>query len=118
MEGTLLPDLQLEERTAIVTGGGRGIGREIALAFAEAGADVVVGARSCVEIESVAAEIEGVGRRALAVQTDVSESAQVDRLVSATIEKFGQVDILVNNAGMVHFLPLVPLPDGRPDSPR
>ena len=114
----MLPEFQLDGKTAVVTGGGRGIGREIALAFAEAGADVVVAARSTQEIEEVAAEIEAAGRRSLAVRTDVTESRQVDALVATAVERFGAVDIMVNNAGAVHFLPLVPLPGGEPDSPR
>lgn len=114
----MLPELELSERVAVVTGGGRGIGREIALSFAEAGADVVVAARSEAEIDDVASEIEAAGRRALAVATDVTSPDQVENLVSTTITEFGQVDIMVNNAGVLHFLPLVPLPDGGPDSVR
>ena len=114
----MLPELGLSGRTAVVTGGGRGIGREIALALAEAGADVALGARTEGEIEAVAAEVEAAGRRALAVPTDVADPAQVERLVAAAISAFGQVDVMVNNAGAVHFLPLVPLPDGGPDSVR
>lgn len=114
----MLPEFGLNGRVAVITGGGRGIGRDIALAFAEAGADVVLASRSSSEIDDVAAEVAAVGRRALAVSTDVTDSAQVDRLVSTAVEKLGQVDIMVNNAGVVHFLPLVPMPDGGPDSPR
>ena len=114
----MLPELELNGRVAVITGGGRGIGRDSALAFAESGADVVVAARSQAEVDEVAADVEAAGRRALALTTDVTDSAQVDRLVSTAIAQFGRVDIMVNNAGTVHFLPLVPMPDGGPDSVR
>jgi NAD(P)-dependent dehydrogenase (short-subunit alcohol dehydrogenase family) len=114
----MLPEFELNGRIAVITGGGRGIGRDIALTYAEAGADVVLAARSQAEVDEVAAEVEATGRRALAVKTDVTDSAQVDALVATAIEKFGQVDIMVNNAGVVHFLPLVPLPGGGPESVR
>ena len=114
----MLPELSLEGRTAIVTGGGRGIGREIALALAEAGADVVVAARTVTEIEAVAEEVRGLGRRALAVPADATASSDVDRLVDEVIRAFGQVDIMVNNAGVLFVLPLVPVPGGGPDSLR
>ena len=114
----MLPELQLDGRIAVITGGGRGIGRDIALAFAESGADVVLASRSSAEIDEVAAEVQALGRRALAIRTDVSDSTQVDALVATAIEKFGQIDIMVNNAGVVHYLPFVPLPGGGPDSVR
>ena len=89
----------LTERVAIVTGGGRGIGRAIALGFAEAGADVVVCARTTAEIEDTAAKIRGKGRRALAISTDVTNVDQVTNVLRETLAHFGKVDILVNNAG-------------------
>ena len=73
----------LEGKVAIVTGAGRGIGRALALALAGAGADVGLAARSAEEIESVAGKVEGLGRRALAVPTDVTREADVERLVGA-----------------------------------
>lgn len=85
---------------AIITGAGQGIGRAIALALAEAGAaDVVVAARTEADIAAVAAEVEALGRRALAVPTDVMETDALDRLVAATVEGLGRLDLLVNNAG-------------------
>ena len=114
----MLPEMSLEGRTAIVTGAGRGIGREIALVMAEAGADVVVAARTRSEIESTAADVEALGRRALAVQTDVSKSDQVDALVDQTIEHFGKVDVMVNNAGYLLRLAVVPFPDATVQPPR
>jgi len=88
----------LEGKVAIVTGGGRGIGRAIALAFAEAGADVVIGSRTLSDLESVAQLVQLQGRGALAVQTDIGSKADVDNLVNRTVQEFGTVDILVNNA--------------------
>ena len=93
--------MRLEGRAAIVTGGGRGIGRAVALALAGEGANVVVSARTCEEIEAVAAEIQQTGRAAMAVQADLTQSADAERVVAETVSKFGRVDILVNNAGGV-----------------
>ena len=95
-----VPSLALPDKVAIVTGGGTGIGRSIALEFAKAGADVVVASRTIATLEKVAAEIRALGRRALAIQTDVSQKTQVDRMVAGTIEAFGRIDILANNAGV------------------
>lgn len=89
----------LTDRVALVTGSGRGIGKAIALGLADAGADVVVAARTVSEIESTASEIRAKGRRALAVPTDTRDSEQVSNLVHRTVQKMGSIDILVNNAG-------------------
>jgi len=89
----------LEGKVAIVTGGGRNIGKAIALGLAEAGADVVVAARTSSEIEQTALEIEERGRRGLPLPADVRDAGQVENLVRRTLERFGKVDILVNNAG-------------------
>jgi 3-oxoacyl-[acyl-carrier protein] reductase len=89
----------LSGKVAIVTGGGRGIGRAIALAYAREGAAVVVAARTPDEIEATAQEIKAGDGRALAVRTDVSQAQDVTRLVGQSLEAFGKVDILVNNAG-------------------
>lgn len=97
----------LEDKVAIVTGGGRGLGKSMALAFAEAGADVVVTARTTSEIEQVAAQIEKLGRKALAVPTDITKEDQVQAMVDKTVARFGKVDILVNNAGISVVKPLV-----------
>ncbi len=93
----------LTGRVAIVTGGGRGIGRAIALGFAEAGADVVVCARTTAEIEDTAAKIEVGGRKALAITTDVQNVDQVTNMLHKTLDLFSRVDILVNNAGGSDF---------------
>lgn len=91
----------LEGRVALVTGGGRGIGRAIALTLAEAGADVAVNYRERAEAaEATADQIRGLGRRAEVVQADVSRAADAARLVEATEGRLGPIDILINNAGI------------------
>jgi NAD(P)-dependent dehydrogenase (short-subunit alcohol dehydrogenase family) len=101
----------LAGRAAIVTGGRRGIGRAIALALAEAGADVALGDRVVEdgELEAIAAGIKKMGRRSLAVQTDITRKAEVDSLVQKTLAELGAVDILVNNAAMNIRAPLLEL---------
>jgi NAD(P)-dependent dehydrogenase (short-subunit alcohol dehydrogenase family) len=93
-----LPGL-LEERVAIVTGGGTGIGRAIALELAEFGADVVVASRDPQHLEPTAAEIRALGRRALASQTDIRNPAQIEALAEQTVAELGKIDIHINNAG-------------------
>lgn len=95
----LIERFRLDRQVAIVTGGGRGIGRAIALAYAEAGADVVCAARTRADVEAVAAEIRALGRRALAVSCDVTDLPQLARVVDATLAEFGRITHLVNNAG-------------------
>jgi NAD(P)-dependent dehydrogenase (short-subunit alcohol dehydrogenase family) len=91
--------MRLQEKIALITGGGRGIGRAIALAFAREGADVAVTARTQAEIDAVAREISAVGRQSHAVPCDVTEEESVRRMAGAVQERFGRVDLLVNNAG-------------------
>ncbi len=92
--------MEFAGKAAVVTGGGRGIGRAAALELAGRGADVAVAARSTAEIESVAGEIRKLGRRALAVPCDVTDPKSVEDLAKAAIATLGKVDILVNNAGI------------------
>lgn len=91
--------LPLAGKRAIVTGAGKGIGRSIALALAEAGADVAVTARTASDIEQLAGEIRALGRRAAHVPCDVTDVAQVQHMASTLLGELGGLDILVNNAG-------------------
>ena len=89
----------LKEKTAIVTGAGRGLGKAMAIALARAGADIVCCARTLEQVEQTASEILQMGRRCLPVKADVSRPEDVRRLVEQSIGKFKRIDILVNNAG-------------------
>lgn len=96
-------------KVALVTGGSRGLGREMVLAFARNGADVVIASRKIENCETLAKEVETeTGRRALAVGCHVGEWRQCDALVDAAYEAFGKVDVLVNNAGMSPLYPSLP----------
>lgn len=100
----------LNGKVAVVTGASRGIGRAIALAFAEAGADVAVAARSEPDLETLAEEIEETGRRGLAVATDVTRRDQIENLIERAVSELGGVDVMVNNAGGTRFMaPIVGL---------
>ncbi|HEX9258507.1 MAG TPA: SDR family NAD(P)-dependent oxidoreductase, partial [Acidimicrobiales bacterium] len=95
----------LSGKVAVVTGGSRGLGREMVLAFAEAGADVVIASRKLDNCVALAAEVEKLGRQALPVACHVARWQDCDTLVEASYERFGKVDILVNNAGMSPLYP-------------
>jgi NAD(P)-dependent dehydrogenase (short-subunit alcohol dehydrogenase family) len=92
--------MRLKDRVAIVTGGGRGIGKAISTAFASEGATVVIAARTSSRIDDTVEEIKSGGGRAKAIQTDLSDEKQVQRLVAQTINDYGRVDVLVNNSGI------------------
>jgi NAD(P)-dependent dehydrogenase (short-subunit alcohol dehydrogenase family) len=92
-------DCLLNDRVAIVTGGGGGIGRGISLAFASAGADVVIADIVPERCEETATRVRELGRRALAIPTDVMDTAQIRALIDKTLKELGRIDILVNNVG-------------------
>jgi NAD(P)-dependent dehydrogenase (short-subunit alcohol dehydrogenase family) len=94
------PRFTLSGQTALVTGAARGLGRAIALALADAGADVALGLRAAGTADDLVADIEAMGRRALAVQMDVTDLSQLGPAVDAVVAHFGRLDILVNNAGL------------------
>jgi NAD(P)-dependent dehydrogenase (short-subunit alcohol dehydrogenase family) len=96
---------ELTDRIALVTGAGRGIGREIARTLALAGAHIAVAEFDPTTAEDATAEIRTIGRGAFAVQTDVRESASVEAAVAQVIAHFGHIDILVNNAGIAQHIP-------------
>lgn len=91
--------LDFTGKTVIVTGAGKGIGEAIALEFANAGADVVVAARTKGDLDKVVDKIKAMGRRALAVPTDVTKLDAINNLIQTTLKEFGKIDVLVNNAG-------------------
>ena len=94
-------NVTLGDKVTLITGASQGLGRALALAFAEEGARVVVNARSDESVRPVAGEVEGAGAEVLAVAADVSREAEVERLVRETVERFGRIDVLVNNAGLL-----------------
>ena len=95
----MLERFRVDDKVAIVTGAGRGIGAATARALAEAGANVVLASRTAEQLELVAADVRAFGREALVVPTDVNENENIIALADATIEAFGRIDIVVNNAG-------------------
>jgi 3-oxoacyl-[acyl-carrier protein] reductase len=104
--------MRLDRRVALITGGGRGIGKAIALAMAGEGARIVVSARTASEIDDVAGKITAGGGTALAVSADMKQEDQVRALADRTMEEFGRIDILVNNAGIGHFAGVASLAPG------
>jgi len=105
--------MKLAGKAAIITGAGRGIGRAIALAFAHEGADMLVASRTLSEVMATAEEARALGRHAVALEVDVSNLDDVERMVAQSLEEFGKVDILVNNAGT--YGPIGPLVDNDPE---
>ncbi|MFC1860103.1 SDR family NAD(P)-dependent oxidoreductase [Chloroflexota bacterium] len=101
--------MKLKNKIAIITGGGTGLGKAMALEFANAGADVVVCSRNKGNIEKARDEIIALGRRSLAIVTDVCVKEQVDNMVEKVIDEFSRIDILVNNAGISRNIPILDL---------
>ncbi|MFC1402154.1 MULTISPECIES: SDR family NAD(P)-dependent oxidoreductase [Streptacidiphilus] len=95
-----IPTLSAEGKVVLVTGGSKGLGRAMALGFAEAGADVVVASRKLGPCEAVADEVRSLGGKALAVACHVGDWQQCEDLVAAAVGAFGRIDVLVNNAGI------------------
>ncbi|MBI4289483.1 MAG: SDR family oxidoreductase [Chloroflexi bacterium] len=117
----MFKEYSLEGKTALVTGGGRGLGRAIATVFAEAGADVAVASRTVKDLEETAADVRKSGRRCAIVPADVTSEDSVKSMVQKTLAELGKIDILVNNAGVEFSKPILPLPElknpagGEPD---
>jgi len=109
----MLKEFGLDGKSAIVTGAGRGIGKTIALTLAEAGADVAVVARSAKELEDTAQEVRLLGRKSVAIPTDITKADDLTRMAEKTIHELGKIDILVNNAGIVLVKPFLPDPSQR-----
>jgi len=110
----LYEDFRLDGKVAVVTGGGRGIGRGIALGLADCGADVVAIARRQDDVDAVAKEVEARGQRGLGISADVMDWDQLPAALDRVVEEFGQLDIMVNNAGgnldrKMYSLPDIPI---------
>jgi NAD(P)-dependent dehydrogenase (short-subunit alcohol dehydrogenase family) len=101
----IIPTLDATGKIVVVTGATKGLGRSMALGFAEAGADIVVSSRRSEPCEQIAAEIRTLGRRALPVPCHVGDWEQCDRLIQSTVEEFGRIDVLINNAGIAPVPP-------------
>lgn len=101
--------MEFDNQTAIVTGGGRGIGKAIALGFAAQGANVAVLDIDGASAGATAGEIEKLGRRAFSVAVDVADQPQVQRAIASVAERFGRIDVLVNNAGVGNTAPFLEL---------
>ncbi len=102
---TVLDRFKLDGKVAVITGASSGLGVQFAKSLAEAGADVALAARRVDRLNDTKALVEATGRRAIAVECDVTEPEDCDRLVARTMEELGAVDILVNNAGIAHAVP-------------
>lgn len=116
MQSTSQPVIDLSGKVALVTGAGRGIGAAIAETFARAGADLVIADLNEASAREVALGIQQLGRKALAVKTDIAAPADVDRLFAAVQENFAGIDILINNAGIWFRKPFLEIGDGEWDN--
>ncbi|MDC0035268.1 SDR family oxidoreductase [Chloroflexi bacterium] len=97
----MLEKLSLKNKTIVITGGGTGLGKEMCLAMARSGANIVIAARRLAPIEEVSKLVQDLGRRSLAISTDATNTSDVKNLFDSTIAEFGKVDVLFNNAGIV-----------------
>ncbi len=97
----MLERLSIDDKVVVITGGGTGLGLEMVRHLARAGADLVIAGRRAGPIEAAAAEVRSMGRDAIAVPTDVSDSSQANALVDAAVDRFGHIDVLINNAALV-----------------
>jgi NAD(P)-dependent dehydrogenase (short-subunit alcohol dehydrogenase family) len=95
----ILDALKLTDKVAVITGAGRGLGREMAVRFAQAGAHIVAASRTASQLDETAALVRETGRKCLNVPTDVTKSEETNAMVKAAIDEFGRIDILINNAG-------------------
>ncbi|OBI86575.1 SDR family oxidoreductase [Mycobacterium asiaticum] len=95
----ILDRFRLDDKVAVITGAGRGLGAAIALAFAEAGADVVIGSRTQAQLDEVAEQVRAAGRQAHVVAADLAHPEETAKLAGAAVEAFGKLDIVVNNVG-------------------
>ena len=102
-------EMKLKDKVSVITGSSRGIGKEVALTFVDEGCSVVITSRHLNEAEEVAKEITDRGGRAIAVETDVSESSSISAMMKKAVSTFGRIDILVNNAGMSMTVPSIDL---------
>jgi NAD(P)-dependent dehydrogenase (short-subunit alcohol dehydrogenase family) len=108
-------NMRLENKTAVVTGAGQGIGKGIALTLAREGVNVVISDINLKEATKVVREIEELGRKSLAVKTDVTSKKEVDDLIKKTMEKFGSLDIMVSNAGVSSMEYVIDMPEEKWD---
>lgn len=106
----ILDTMNLEGKTALITGAGRGIGRGVAIAYAQAGADVALVSRSQDQLDEVAAQARALGVTAVSIVADIGKPADIEAAISTTVEKFDRLDILVNNAGINFRTPTVDFP--------
>lgn len=103
--------MRLKGKTAIITGAGQGIGKGIAIKFAQEGADIVSADLSIENSQSTVAEVEKLGQKCLALKVDIRNRAEVVEAVKKTIDSFGKIDILINNAGAAYFTPFMDIND-------
>lgn len=110
--GSRFPKLSLNGRVALVTGAGKGLGRAAALGLARAGADVAIASRTGRDLEAVAAEIESIGKRALAIVLDARQSKELDAAIDETVTRLGSLDVLVHSVGRSLRKPTLAVEDG------